>query len=99
MVTDLISNEPNLFRRIAIIDVSHGVEVTYKQRWYASRASWLVWGEFSHDDVMWCAPEYADDECMRDKDESDYLYSSIDRALLARLFSLKRIERKLSGVV
>lgn len=112
MLTDLISDEPNTYRRIAIIDVSHGVDVEYNKHWYTDKASWLVCGQFVWNidsalnrkrvrcskDEIWVAPEYVDDECISDKEGSKLLYQSIDTALLTRLFSLKRIERKLAGV-
>lgn len=112
MKSNLIAIEPNLHRSLAIADVLYGVDITYNQSWIADKVSWLIYGEFTwnidkalgrlkvniSNEERWMAPEYADTECLNDKEESAYLYRCIDKALLTRLFSLKRIERKLAGV-
>lgn len=98
MRTELQCFESNPYRRRAILAVTSGVDVEYDKRWDAMRVSWLVTGKFIYNGDHWIAPELVDDECMNDPEEIDELYHAIDKALLSRLFCLRRIERKL-GVV
>ena len=109
MRTELQCFEPNPHKRLAILNATKGVDVEYDKYWDAIRFTWVVTGTFTYNidralkrlkinlskDERWTAPEWVDDECLSSPEESDELYRSIDKALLARLFSLKRIERKL----
>lgn len=111
MRTELQCFEPNPYRRLAILSITKGVDIEYAKHWDAIRASWLVTGTFIYNidralsrlyinlkkDEHWTAPEFVDDECLNNPEESDELYRCIDKALLSRLFCLKRIERKLKA--
>ena len=95
MKSRLIANEPNPYRRIAMLSVIKDIDVKYDKYWRADMISWIVYGGFTLNNETWTAPEMVDDECLNNPDECEELYRSIDGALLKRLFALKRIERRL----
>lgn len=98
MRSNLIATESNTYRQAAMADVVAGIHFKYNQIWSPSALSWVVMGQFNKDG-LWCAYEYADDECLKSPVESAELYEGIDNALVDRMFRLKRIERKLAGVI
>lgn len=95
MKSHLIANEPNPYRRGAMLNVVKDIDFIYEKNWSPHRESWIVSGRFAWNSNTWVAPEMVDDQCLNDPDECEELYQSIDGALLKRLFALKRIERRL----
>lgn len=94
MRSDLVATESNTYRQAAMADVVAGIDFIYDKHWSLDKVAWIVMGQFKKTG-LWCAYEYADENYLSDP----RLYQSIDKALLTRLFSLKRIERKLAGVI
>jgi len=112
MKTDLIGTELNAYRKQALIEVLDGVEVDYKETFMASRLTWFVVGSFIwnidkamgrvrvnlNNDQVCIASEFVDDFDLYSTEELSDLYYSIDKALVERLFALRRITRKLESL-
>ena len=110
MKSSLIANEPNPYRRGAMLSVANDIEFKYRKDWNLAKVCWVVCGQFvwnidkalnrsrvyNNNDESWAALEYVDDITLKSVEESAELYSVIDRALVDRVFKLKRIARRLA---
>ena len=111
MRSELIAYEPNPYKRVAMLKVTKDIDFNYTKEFHSDRLAWLVYGKFKWNidqalkrsrvdyskDIIWFSAEMVDDECLADKDETEDLYLSLDRALVSRLFALNRIQRRLEA--
>ena len=109
MKTDLLGIEHNPYRRAAIIDAVEGIDFKYHKDWVANRSCWIVVGQFVWNidralkramvslkkDDRWIAAEYVDDKSLASAEDIACFYKLIDKAMLTRLFKLRRIQRRL----